>query len=84
VEGAWEQVSLYDEHVSGVHLPGADAGCGVVGWDAGGRVPERVEVHNLFDGIINELAAVQLPPELEDEGAQAVFGATHSISSFQA
>ena len=29
--------------------PGVDAGCDVVGLDADGHVPERVEVHNLFD-----------------------------------
>jgi hypothetical protein len=39
--------------------PGVDAGCGVVEGDVDG------EVHNLFVDVINELAAVQLPPELE-------------------
>jgi hypothetical protein len=31
VEGAWGQGGLDDEHVPGLHLPGVDAGCGVVG-----------------------------------------------------
>jgi hypothetical protein len=53
VEGAWQQGGLNHEQVPGIHFPDADAGCGVAGWDA------RGEVHNLFDGIINEL-----PPKL--------------------
>jgi hypothetical protein len=56
----WQQGDLDNEHVSGVHLPGVDAGCGVVSWKK--------------DGIINELAAVQLPPELEIT--------SHGISQF--
>lgn len=44
---------------------GVDVGCGVVDWGAGGRVPERVDVHKLFVDVINELAAVQLSPKLE-------------------
>jgi hypothetical protein len=28
-------------------------------------MPERVEVHHFFDGIVDELAAMHLPPELE-------------------
>jgi hypothetical protein len=30
VEGVWQQSGLNDEHVPGLHLPGVDAGCGVV------------------------------------------------------
>ena len=41
MEGAWQQGGLDDvplvEHVPGVHLPGVDAGRGVVDWDVDGR-----------------------------------------------